>query len=214
MESAIIFMGKENIKFSQCLLIKHYAMKMSVGVDVHTSVSLISALVGGEWAASGPCRFTPCTPWIGTWVSPRTCLDNVERHEKSSPGPGLELRLLGRPVRNQSPYWLSYVGITGKENGVGILLRWILTLQGATPRRVKGTALLIPPPPGTTTDVRCKPVLLQSGDWIMRHMNKRFVHLACSVTETGRPSLASASRHLTGVSFSYLVWLRSVHFVS
>jgi hypothetical protein len=36
---------------------------------------LISALDGGEWSASRPCRFTfrerdPSTLWIGSWVGP------------------------------------------------------------------------------------------------------------------------------------------------
>jgi hypothetical protein len=37
--------------------IKHYAMKMYGGVDVH--IFLKSALAGGELSASHPCRFTP-----------------------------------------------------------------------------------------------------------------------------------------------------------
>jgi hypothetical protein len=34
-------------------------MKAYVGVDVQSHVFLNSALVGGEWSASQPCRFTP-----------------------------------------------------------------------------------------------------------------------------------------------------------
>jgi hypothetical protein len=53
------------------------------GVDVETHVFLTSALVGGEWSASRPCRFTPeetapGTHWIRGWVGPRENLDDVE----------------------------------------------------------------------------------------------------------------------------------------
>jgi hypothetical protein len=42
------------------------------------------ALVGGEWSASRPGRFTPGeiapgTYWIGGWVGPRTGLDDMEK---------------------------------------------------------------------------------------------------------------------------------------
>jgi hypothetical protein len=72
---------------------------------------LTSALVGGEWSASRPGRFTPGerapgTHWIGGWVGPRTGLDDVERR-KFLTLPGLELRPLGRPARSQSLYRLS-----------------------------------------------------------------------------------------------------------
>jgi hypothetical protein len=40
-------------------VIKHYAMKAYEGVDVYIHIFLTSALVGGEWSASRPCRFTP-----------------------------------------------------------------------------------------------------------------------------------------------------------
>jgi hypothetical protein len=51
-------------------------MKAYVGVDVWIHVFLISALVGGEWPASYPCRFTPreittCARWIEDCVGPR-----------------------------------------------------------------------------------------------------------------------------------------------
>jgi hypothetical protein len=39
----------------------------------------ISALVGGEWSASGPGRFTHGTHRIGGWVDPRAVLDDVEK---------------------------------------------------------------------------------------------------------------------------------------
>jgi hypothetical protein len=47
-------------------------------------VPLTSALVGGEWSASHPDRFTirerpSGTHWIGGWVDPRPGLGNVEK---------------------------------------------------------------------------------------------------------------------------------------
>jgi hypothetical protein len=61
--------------------IKHYAMKAYGGVDVWTHVFLTSALAGGEWSASRPCRFTagervPGTHWIGGRADPRAGLDD------------------------------------------------------------------------------------------------------------------------------------------
>jgi hypothetical protein len=57
-------------------LIMHYAMKAYGGVDVWLHIFLTSALVGGEWSASHPGRFTPGTHWIGGWVNPRSGLDD------------------------------------------------------------------------------------------------------------------------------------------
>jgi hypothetical protein len=58
-------------------------MKTQEGVDVLTHIFLTSALVGGEWSASRPDRFTPGerapgTHWIGSWVGPRAGLDEME----------------------------------------------------------------------------------------------------------------------------------------
>jgi hypothetical protein len=44
----------------------------------------VAALVGGEWSASRPGRFTPgeiapSTHWTGGWVGPRAGLDDVEK---------------------------------------------------------------------------------------------------------------------------------------
>jgi hypothetical protein len=82
-------------------------MKAYVGVDVWIHIVLTSALVGGEWSASRPFRFTTGTHWIGGWVDPRASLDDVEK-KKFLTFPGLELRQLGRPARSQSLYRLSY----------------------------------------------------------------------------------------------------------
>jgi hypothetical protein len=62
------------VKLSLCL-IEHYVMKAYCGVAVQIHVFLTSALVGGEWSASRPGRFTPgvIAPgihWIGGgWTS-------------------------------------------------------------------------------------------------------------------------------------------------
>jgi hypothetical protein len=58
-------------------------MKAYGGVDVQIRIFLTSTLVGGEWSASCPGRFTPeerapGTHWIGGWVGPRAGLDDVE----------------------------------------------------------------------------------------------------------------------------------------
>jgi hypothetical protein len=79
-----------------------------------STFSLTSALVGGEWSASRPYRFTPGesatgTHWIGGWVDPRAGLDDVEKI-KFLTLPGLELRPLDRPARSQSLYRLRYPG--------------------------------------------------------------------------------------------------------
>jgi hypothetical protein len=52
--------------------------------------SLTSALDGGEWSASRPCRFTPTerapgTHWTGGWVVPRAVLDAVMKRKIPSP---------------------------------------------------------------------------------------------------------------------------------
>jgi hypothetical protein len=59
-------------------------MKACGRVDVYIHIFLTSALVGGEWSASRPGRFTPrerapVSHWIGGWVDPRTDLDDVEK---------------------------------------------------------------------------------------------------------------------------------------
>jgi hypothetical protein len=54
------------------------------GLDAYSHDFLTSALVGGEWSASHPSRFTPgervpALHWIGSWVDHRAGLDNVEK---------------------------------------------------------------------------------------------------------------------------------------
>jgi hypothetical protein len=62
-------------------------------VDVWIHVFL--ALVGAEWSASRPGRFTPSTHWIGGWMEVRVSLDDMEKI-KFLTLPGLELQPLGR----------------------------------------------------------------------------------------------------------------------
>jgi hypothetical protein len=83
-------------------------MKAYGRVDVLIHIFLTSAVVGGEWSASRPGRFTPgerapATHWKRGRVGPRTGLDDVERR-KILPLPGLKLQPLGRPARSQSLY--------------------------------------------------------------------------------------------------------------
>jgi hypothetical protein len=90
-------------------------MKAYGGVDVYTHVFLTSALAGGEWSISRPCRFipgesAPGTHWIGCWVDPRAGLDDLEKRKFLTTPPGLELRPLRRPARSQSLYRLRYPG--------------------------------------------------------------------------------------------------------
>jgi hypothetical protein len=89
-------------------------MKAYGGVDVWIHIFLTSALAGGEWSASRPGLFTPGerapgTHWIRGWVYPRAGLDEVEKR-KFSTLQRIKLQHLGRPVRNQSLYRLSYPG--------------------------------------------------------------------------------------------------------
>jgi hypothetical protein len=65
-------------------------MKAYVGVHVYIHIFLTSALVGGEWSTSRPCRFTPGeralgTHLIGGWVGPRAGLDDVEKRKFLTP---------------------------------------------------------------------------------------------------------------------------------
>jgi hypothetical protein len=87
-------------------------MKAYGVVDVQVHIFLTSALAGGAWSASRPCRFTPRerapgTHCIGGYVGPKAGLD-VER--KLLTLPGLELRPFGRLARSQSLYRLHCKG--------------------------------------------------------------------------------------------------------
>jgi hypothetical protein len=97
------FEYKKKVKLFLCLLMKHYAMKAYGGVNVKIHIFLTSALVGCEWSASRPSRFTPDTHWIGGWVNPRAGLNDVEKR-KFLTLPGLELRPLDLEARSQSLY--------------------------------------------------------------------------------------------------------------
>jgi hypothetical protein len=77
-------------------------------VSVYIQVFLTSALVGGEWPASRPCRFNPeeraCGMHrIGGCVSPREDLGNMGKF-KILTLLGLKFHLLCRPTRSQSLY--------------------------------------------------------------------------------------------------------------
>jgi hypothetical protein len=70
-------------------------MEMYGGLDVWIHVFFTSALVGGEWLASRPDRFTPGertpgTHRIGGWVGPRAGMDDAQKI-KFLTLPGLEL---------------------------------------------------------------------------------------------------------------------------
>jgi hypothetical protein len=61
-------------------------MEAYEGVDVQIYSFLTSALLGGEWSASRPCRCTPVekapsTHWIGGLVDSRAGLNNVQKRK-------------------------------------------------------------------------------------------------------------------------------------
>jgi hypothetical protein len=65
---------------------------------------LTSALDGGEWSASHPCRFTPeertpSTHWIAGLVGSRTSLDDMEKRKSYT---HCRESNLDRPARSQS----------------------------------------------------------------------------------------------------------------
>jgi hypothetical protein len=70
-------------------------MKVYGEMDAQIHILFTSALAGGAWSASRSGRFTPgerdpCTHWIGSWVSLRADLEDVEKR-KLLPLLGLEL---------------------------------------------------------------------------------------------------------------------------
>jgi hypothetical protein len=85
-------------------------MKAYGGVDVQIHIFLTSALAGGEWSASRPCRFTPGERAPSThWEDPRAGLDDMEKW-KFLPPLGLKLWPPGRLAHSQSLYQLCYPG--------------------------------------------------------------------------------------------------------
>jgi hypothetical protein len=86
-------------------------VKIYGGVHIH--IFLTSVLLGHEWSASRFGHITPDTRWIGGCLDPRVTLNYMEKKELLTL-PGLELRPLGRPDRNQSLYRLSYPGSLDK----------------------------------------------------------------------------------------------------
>jgi hypothetical protein len=87
-------------------------MKAYGEVDVQIHIFLASALVGSEWSASRPGRFSPGErapgpQWIGGWMGPRAGVDDVDKR-KFLTIPGLELRPLVRPTCSQSLCQLRY----------------------------------------------------------------------------------------------------------
>jgi hypothetical protein len=79
---------------------------------------LTSALVGGEWSASRPCRFSPGerapgAHFIGSWVDPRAGLDDMEKWKFFTlPGLELPLPLVVQPVASRYTDW----AITAHKN--------------------------------------------------------------------------------------------------
>jgi hypothetical protein len=77
-------------------------MDMYGGVGVYIHIFLTLALVGGEWSASRPCRFTPGTHWIGGWVDPRATLNDVEKRKfLTLPGDSNSDPLVVQPVASR-----------------------------------------------------------------------------------------------------------------
>jgi hypothetical protein len=81
---------------------------------VYIHIFSTSALVGGEWPASRPCRYTPGekapgSHWIGGWVDIKAFMVDVEKR-KFLTLPGLKPWPLSLPARSQSLYWLRLHG--------------------------------------------------------------------------------------------------------
>jgi hypothetical protein len=92
-------------------------------------IFLTSVLVGGKWSASRSDRFTPeerapGTHWVGGWVALSAGLDIEKR--KFSSLPGLELRLIRRPVRSRSLCRLRYPGSDFKSQWFVYVLHTLL----------------------------------------------------------------------------------------
>jgi hypothetical protein len=84
-------------------------MKAYGEVGVWTHIFLTSALVGGEWSASRPGRFTLGYPLDRRLGGPQS-RSGRRGEEKILDPTRLEDRPLGRPARSQSLYRLRYPG--------------------------------------------------------------------------------------------------------
>jgi hypothetical protein len=95
-------------------------MKTYGGVAVWMHVFLILVLVGGEWSASRPGRYTPKerapgTHWVGGWVGPRAGLDIVEKR-KFLTLQGLKIRHLGHSACSLSQSLLTLLRLCSSLN--------------------------------------------------------------------------------------------------
>jgi hypothetical protein len=75
-------------------------------------IFLTSALIGGEWLASLPCRGTPRRESPGIhrircWMGRKAGMDGTQK-KKSLTLSGLEIRPIDRPARGLSLYRLRY----------------------------------------------------------------------------------------------------------
>jgi hypothetical protein len=108
---------------------------------------MTSTLVGGEWSASRPCRFTPWerapgTPVIGGWVDPRAGLDDMEKWKIFFTLPGLELPplLVVQPVASRYTDWAIPASLTLLVTLRYTELRWGLE-RSSIPERSKDFSL-------------------------------------------------------------------------
>jgi hypothetical protein len=79
---------------------------------------LTSALIGGEWSASGPRKFTskeraPGTHWIGDWMGPGAGLDEVPRGSNI-----LNFIRLSMYLIQQVPYYCSDFLMASKDTNL------------------------------------------------------------------------------------------------
>jgi hypothetical protein len=88
-------------------LLKHYATKLYGGVDEWIHIFFYFG-TSWRWVVSFtprplcPVGCSSSTHYIGSWLDPRTGLEDAKR--KFLNLPGLELRSLGRPAGSQSLY--------------------------------------------------------------------------------------------------------------